>query len=182
MPVLSPEFKEKISSLSPEEKEKIIFRLCKKNKDIYETLLYEYMKDELGIDFFEETRKEIASEFIYFRNTGIQKQLARSIRNSIRAINRFASITKDEKLEADLLNFMLSIVFEEFSEELGTCWTTYDSKVGIATRRLLNLVKKKLHEDHHIEYREEINSYLKILKSKSRHLDLIFNLPDSFEE
>jgi len=181
MPVLAPEFKEIISSLSTEEKEKIIFRICKKNKDIYETLLFEYMKDESGRDFFKETKNEIASQFTCFWSRVIQKELARAVTHSIKAINRFASITNDKKQEADLLNFLLKIIFTEFSEELGTCWTTFDSKVGTATRRLLNLVNKKLHEDHHIEYKADINSYIKILKSKCGHLDSVFNMPDSLD-
>ncbi|WP_372948240.1 hypothetical protein [Mariniphaga sp.] len=78
-----------------------------------------------------------------------------------------------------MLNSILTFVFERFTDDLGTCWTVFDSKLAVTTNRLYNLVTKKLHEDYWIEYREDVNRYLDILHSRSNHLDYIYNMPKS---
>lgn len=181
MPKLSQEFKDAITSLSEKEKEKIIFRFARKNQEIFDILNYEYAGGENKYDLFEDTKAEIESNFAVLSGRIIQKELAKKIGKSVQSINAFTKVTKDKKLEADLLLFLLKIVFENFSSDLGTCWTVFDSKTAITTNRLYNLVVKKLHYDYHIEYRQDINNFLQILKSKCRHLDYVYGMPAVLE-
>ncbi len=176
MPKLSSEFKKVISSLSSEELQKIIYRFSISNQDIYDTLVYEYVNDKSNIELFAETKDEIGYNFSDISGRIIEKQLAKAIGKSIKEINRFAKITKDKKSEADLLIYLLRIVFDNYDKCLGTCWTIFDSKVAITTKRLYNLVKNKLHYDYRIEYREDINSFIKRLKETSGHIDTVFNM------
>ena len=77
-----------------------------------------------------------------------------------------------------MLNILLDDVFEEYTDDLGTCWTVLDSKLGVTTKRLLNLVTNKLHEDYLMDFRDDLNRYLKILHTHSNHIDLVFALPE----
>jgi hypothetical protein len=94
--------------------------------------------------------------------------------------NAMPRLSKENK-EADLLRNLLDDVFENYTDELGTCWTAFDSKLAVTTNRLYNLVTKKLHEDYRIEYRESLNRYLEILHSRSNYLDYVYKMPKSME-
>lgn len=176
MPRLTPELKNVITSLTSEEMQKIILRFAKSNQEVYDTLVYEYLNNNNNTELFEKVKEEIEFTLIYLSGRTIQKQLAKAISKSIQKVNRFAKITKDKKLEADLLVFLLNIVFNKYDDCFGTCWTVFDSKVGITTKRLVNLVNKKLHCDYRIEYREDINNFIRKLKKTSSHIDTIFNM------
>ncbi|MFH1197487.1 MAG: hypothetical protein V1720_17435 [bacterium] len=149
---------------------------------MYDSLCFDYLQNNSVIDLFEDAKDNIENIFSNLNRGIIQKHLAKAISQSIKIVNHFAKTTKDKKLEADLLLFLLTTVFDTFSEHLGTCWTVFDSKLAITTNRLLNLIKKKLHEDYWIEYNDRINSFLRILKSKCNHLDYVYNMPRCLEE
>ena len=100
MAKLSTEFKSIISSLSKEELEKIVLRFSKKYKEMYETLCFEYVKEYSSSELFEDAQKEIMFHFSQLGRGIIQKQLASAISKSVKTINNFKNITKDEKLEA----------------------------------------------------------------------------------
>ncbi|HKL32960.1 MAG TPA: hypothetical protein VJ919_10510, partial [Tangfeifania sp.] len=95
--------------------------------------------------------------------------------------NHFVKVTKNKNREADLLRNLLDKVFENYADELGTCWTVFDSKLAVTTNRLYNLVTKKLHEDYWIEYREDLNRFLDVLHSRSNYLDYLNEMPKSLE-
>lgn len=176
MPKITHEFKQAISSLTLEETQKIIYRFAQRNKDMYDALLYEYVNINNHAELFEEVKEKIEFDLLILPRGTIQKQLARAIGKSIKEINRFVKITKDRKSEADLLVILLKIVFQNYSDCFGTCWTVFDSKVGITTNRLLNLVKNKLHYDYRIDYREDLNNFIKSLKITSGHIDTIYKM------
>jgi len=92
-------------------------------------------------------------------------------------INEFTKISKNKKLEADLLLYTHKVPFLLTTNMFSTCFTQYDTKVAMIVKRLLNLVTKKLHEDFRIEYEETINNYLQILHRTSNHIDTVYYLP-----
>lgn len=176
MPRLTPELKNKISLLTPEEMQKIIYRFAQSNKDMYDALVFEYLNSGDDTELFEEAKEYIDMQLSYLSGGIIQKRLAKAIGASVKEINRFAKITKNKKLEADLLLFLLKNVFENYGNCFGSCWTAFDAKVGITTGRLFNLVKNKLHDDYRIEYRDELNGFIVKLKRNSSHISSIFNM------
>ncbi|MCD4819056.1 MAG: hypothetical protein K8S23_10235 [Candidatus Cloacimonetes bacterium] len=182
MPKLTSDFKQAISSLSPAELKKIIFRFSRNNQAMYDTLSFEYVKDNTAIDLFEEAKEDIEFNFDDLSGRVIQKKLAKAIGNSVQSINEFKKITKDKKLEADLLVFLLKIVFDTYSKELGTCWSIFDSKVAVTTNRLYNLITKKLHQDFLLDYEEDINKFLNILKKECSHLNYVYKMPNTLEK
>ena len=181
MPVLSKEFKLGIENIPVGHLQKLVLKLARSNKEVYDMINHKYLlKEEDGQELFDETKAKIDAHFFQFSSRGpIQKSIARSMGKAIREINYYAKITGNKNKEADLLNYLLGETFSNYSDYLGTCWTAFDSKIGTTTKRFLNLVTKKLHEDLLLDYREDINNYLNILHRQCDHLDSIYLLPKS---
>jgi len=183
MPRISKEFKQAIQEIPVEDLQKLVIQFASKNKEIYDFVNIHYVESEDTEDeLFEETIAKITDEILFLGERGIvQKNLAKAITKSVGYINHFAKVAKNKKREADLLRNLLDDLFENYTNELGTCWTVFDSRLAVTTNRLYSLVTKKLHEDYRIEYRDNLNRYLKILHAKSNHLDYIYRMPKSIE-
>jgi hypothetical protein len=183
MPRLSTEFKQAIQKITEKELQDLVVKAASKSQEIYDWINIHYVdKQEAQKQLYKETKDEALGEVYGYRDQRIiQKSLAKAIGNAVKHINYYAKITNDFVGEAELLNSILNFVFDRFTDDLGTCWTVFDSKLAITTNRLYNLVTKKLHEDYLIEYRDNLNRYLGILHSKSNHLDYINNMPKSIE-
>ena len=183
MPRLSKEFKHAIQEIPIDELQKIVLQVASKNPEVFDMLNLKYVSgNEAEDELFEETRKKIANEICFLGGRGkIQKNIAKAITNAIGYINYFSKVTKNKVREAELLLYMLNETFENYGDELGTCWTVFDSKLAITTNRLYNLVTKKLHEDYQIEFAEPMNRLLTLLHSKSGHLDYVYNMPKSMK-
>ena len=131
-------------------------------------------------EIFEEAKDKALGELYFVDDRGIlQKNLAKAITKAIKHINHYVKVTKNKVREAELLLSLLDEIFENYSNELGTCWTVYDSKLAATTNRFYNLVTKKLHEDYLIEYKEPLNDFLKTLHAKSNHLDFVYYMPNT---
>lgn len=180
MPVLSKEFKHGIQNIPVKELHKLIIKLARSNKDVYDLINIEYLlKEEAARDLFEKTKVKIQFHLFNLSSKGpVQKSIATSIGKAVKEINYYTKVTGNKRNEAELLNILLSDVFTNFLDSLGTCWTVFDSKLGVTTKRFLNLGTKKLHEDYLLDFKDDLNKYLRILHSRSNHIDLIFNLPE----
>jgi hypothetical protein len=181
MPRLSKEFKQAIQEIPLKELQKLVMEFASKNPEIYDFINLQYVNgNDAEDDLFENIIEKITDEILYPGKRGIvQKNLAKAIGKSVQYINHFVKVTKNEKREAELLLNLLDDVFENYTDELGTCWTVFDSKLAITTNRLFNLVTKKLHEDYRIEFAEPMNRFLEILQAKSNHLDYVYDMPKS---
>jgi hypothetical protein len=183
MPRLSEEYKQAIKKIPVEELQKVVIQFASKNSELYDFINLQYIEgDDAKEELFEETIEKISDEILFLGERGIvQKNLAKAITKSVGYINHFVKVTKNKNREADLLRNLLDDVYENYADELGTCWTVFDSKLAVTTNRLYNLVSKKMHEDYQIEYSDSLNRYLEILHSRSNHLDYIYNMPKSIE-
>lgn len=179
MPRLSKEFKQAIQTIPLEELQKIVLKAASKDSEIFDFININYIdKSGASEDLFEQTKEKVSAEIYFVRDRGtVQKNLGKAITKAIGHINHFSKVTKNEIREAELLVFLIDKVFKSYTNELGTCWTVFDSKLAITTNRLYNLVTKKLHEDYQIEFTEPINRFLSVLHSKSNHLDYVYNMP-----
>jgi hypothetical protein len=183
MPRLSKEFKQVIKEIPVEELQKLVIQFASKNKEIYDFINLQYVEGEAAEEeLFEETKEKINDEILFPGERGIvQKNLAKAITKSVGYINHFVKVSKNKNKEADLLRNLLNNVFENYADELGTCWTAFDSKLAVTTNRFYNLITKKLHEDYRVEYREDLNRFLNILHSRSNYLDYVNEMPKSLE-
>lgn len=160
----------------------IILKYASKNPDFYNYLSLNYFdKGSTEKNMFDDCRNDL--EIIctgYYRAYAIQLQVRKMLQKATKKINEFTTVNKNKKLEADLLFFVLDYTFTNYSDELGTCFTPFDSKLGVMTKRLLTVLKK-IHPDYLIEYSGKINFFLDILHEKSNHIDLIYALPKKLE-
>jgi len=108
-----------------------------------------------------------------------QLRLVKMLNASVKRVNEFVKISKNKEMEADLLVYILDEIFGYPYDLFGTCFTTYDTRIGIILRRLMNHVQNKMHPDHLISYQDKINRYLTILHRTSNHIDTIYGLPKS---
>ena len=74
---------------------------------------------------------------------------------------------------------VLKEIFTDYEKYSGTCFTPFDNQVGRLVKRMVTLLKSKLHQDYVVIYRENVNSYLQLLHRNSNHLNFIFDLPES---
>lgn len=178
----SSDIKEQVNALSKNELADIVLKLAAK-KENYDFLLVNYFDKQSGEKvLFEEARADIDS-ISRKRYKGFSEQLrmANMLTVCIKRINDFTKISKDKKLEADLILYVLEIPFTYSTDMLGTCFTQYDYKVGLLVKRLISLVTKNLHFDYKIDYQDKINQFLEILHRNSNHIDSIYNLPEIIE-
>ena len=183
MPRLTKEFKRAIQEIPLDELQKLVMQFASKNREIFDFVNLQYVNgNDAEDELFEDTMEKITDEILFPGERGIvQKNLTKAIAKSVEYINHFAKVTKNEKREAELLLCLLKGVFGNYSNELSTCWTAFDSKLAITTNRLFNLVTKKLHEDYRIEFAQPLNRFLEILHAKSNHLDYVYNMPKSVD-
>lgn len=183
MPRLSKEFKEAIKEIPVKDLHELVVKAASKSQEIYDWVNIHYLDGDLAKkELFDVTKEKALGEIYHYSSHGVlQKSLAKAIGKAVTHINYYVKVTNDIVGEAKLLNSVLKIVFREKANDLGTCWTVFDSKLAVTTNRLYNLVNKKLHEDYRIEYRDDINHFLEILQSRSSHLDYVYGMPKSME-
>ena len=181
MPRLSKDFKHAIEDIPVCELQKLVMQEAAKNREFYDIINIRYISGKQAEkEIFEDVKEKVLGEIFYTDDRGIlQKNLAQAISKAVKHINHYVKVTKNKAGEAELILSLLDEIFENYSNELGTCWTVYDSKLAATTNRFYNLVTKKLHEDYLIEYREPLNGFLKILHSKSNHLDFVYDMPNT---
>lgn len=184
MPRVSKDFKAAIEQIPLHDLQKLVVELARKNKEAYDYINLNYLPEEKSEkDLFEEYEMKVQAEFFRIFNRGIlQKNLAAAITRAVRHINYFEKLTKNNLLTAELLVSMLDGLFDDHVADLGSCWTAFDSKLATTTNRLYNLVTKKLHPDHQIQFREPVNKFLSILKEECGHLDYVYHMPKQLPE
>jgi len=166
-----------IKDIPFEDYPKLILKAAMENKSFYDYLLLTYFEKENGEEILFDKAKKEMEELCLKRYKGFSEELqtANLISALTKRINEFTKVCKNKKLEADLVLLALEITCPD-SSGLGTCFTAYDYKVALLTKRLVTIITKHLHEDYLIEYREEANIYLKMLHDNSRHIDMIFDM------
>ncbi len=179
MPRLSIEVKNQIKGLSRQDLEQIVLKIAAKEQSAFDFILVNYLEKEEGEkDLFEKTKSDLDVLFYKgYKGFSEELRLANMLAACIKRINEFTKVSKNKLMEADLLIYVLDVPFSLSTDLFGTCFTQYDSKVGLIVKRLITLVTKKLHPDYLNDYKYIINGYLKVLHQTSSHNDTIYNLP-----
>ena len=165
MPGLSKDFKQAIAEIPVRDLRKLVMQAAAKHREFYDIINIQYVSgDQAEKEIFEEIKDKALAELCFVEDRGVlQKNLVKAISKAVKHINHYVKVTRNKAGEAELLLSLLDEIFKNYSNELGTCWTAYDSKLAVTTNRLYNLVTKKLHEDYTIEYMEPLNNFLKTL-------------------
>lgn len=155
---LTPEFKKAISELSTEEKDKLIFRLIKKDPDLANRIYFELIDtntvEDRRLIVENELFKYIHKEAGRFHSPGYVLMDARYISGKI---SDHVKITKDKYGEPYLNLLMLTQTLKENKENLNrtTYGSSYTLNIYIVARVYKILAQiQALHEDLHIEFNE----------------------------
>lgn len=174
--------KEQLNQLSKKELVEMLLKLSAKRYN-YEYLLVNFLDKEGG----EQTLYEEAKEDIIlmcqkeYRGSTIQKQAVNKLNACVKRINEFKIETKNLKLEADLVLYVLELQFANPTKVFGARVSGYDYKVGLLLKRLISLTTKKMHPDYLVDYQEKINDFLTRLHKTSNRINTIKELPEKIE-
>ena len=182
MPLNKAILKEQLAELSKKELAEIVLKLAGKRYN-YEFLLVNFLDKDGGEQtLFEEAKYDIEKlQEKEYKGRTIQHQLVKRINACTKRITEFTVETKNKKLEADLVMYVLSLQFAQSSKVFGARISGYDYKVGLLLKRLISLVTKKLHPDYLIDYQDAINDFLSKIHRTSNRVNTIFDLPESIE-
>lgn len=178
MAKLDAEKRELIKSISPKTMQSIVLKLAEK-RATYNYILVNYIDPEGG-------EKELLTEAISIIETLREKpikartqrhKLSKLLAEYLKIIKEFSPLWKNKQFEVDLILYCIDKHFKEDYRQLGLKSSTFDTKMISLTRRALNLISNKLHEDYVLEYEEQMNSYLEKLHSRCSHLISVTKLP-----
>lgn len=172
----SKEFKAALSNFSPSEKDKLIFRLLKKDKLLSKKLYFELIDPET-IDNKRDAMEEIVEEKVTLSSkyTSNQKYFLSIIRKISAEITEHVKITTDKFGEVSL-NLLLINKILDYNEDLGR--QRFDNVYKLylyiinKTVKALTLTRKL-----DVDYWMEIDEYLDELKGKilqNRYLSKLF--------
>ena len=174
--------KEQLSQLPKKELVDMLLKLSGKRYN-FEFLLVNFLDTEGG----EQTLFDEAVEDIdklcqkEYKGSSIQKKAVNKLNACIKRINEFTVETKNKKLEADLVLYVLELQFSNPVKVFGARISGYDYKVGLLLKRLIVLVTKKLHPDYFVDYQDSINDFLGKLHKTSNRIQTINVLPKMIE-
>jgi len=174
--------KEQVNELSKKELVNIVLKLAGKRYN-YEFLLVNFLDKDGGEQtLFDEAKEDIDTLCQKeYKGRTIQHQLVKKLNACTKRISEFTVETKNKKLEADLVLYVLEKQFSHPGKVFGARFSGYDYKVGLLLKKLLNLVTKKLHPDYLIDYQDRINEFLTRLHHTSNRINTIFDLPQMIE-
>lgn len=181
MPVPSTDFKKAIKQLSDKEKEAVILKAVRRDAELYELLSYELLPEVSLEQVVAETSERIYDLMHNTTGRNFSKGISRSLRKSIKEIARFKRITKDAKGEIDLHIYLLKLIFDNFSGQFESQYKSFFVTTARLVVRTMQLIRKKLHPDYHLEYQADLDGFLAHLHARSKSKHLSFALPHGFD-
>lgn len=155
-----PEFKTAISNLSSSEKDKLIFRLLKKDLLLANQLLFELIDTDTIDDKREKMQKNIIRQVEQMTNRFYSSgYLMMDLRYLSGEITQHIKVTKDKTGEAALNLLMLNEVLEKNNPAINNERANKSEKLNIyivARVFKILLLIQKMDEDYFIEYKENL--------------------------
>lgn len=178
MPVVSSSLKKLIKQLSDKEKEALLVKAMRRDAELHDIIAFEL--EELSLeDIYEQVSDKIHEMLLNATGRSLPKALTKSLRKGAKEIARFKRVTKDPKAEVDLHLYTLRIIFDNYTSQFDSYYKGFYTATARLLLRTMQLIKKNLHEDYHIEYKEVLDSYLDQLHGRSKPLPVV--LPKEFE-
>jgi hypothetical protein len=178
MPVPSTDFKKALKRLSEAEKESLLLRAVRRDAELYETFRYELLHDVTLEQVQEETADRIHEIFnLAVSGRLLNRSLVKAMRASVQEAARARRITKNKRLEIELLIYILRQAIDNYSGQFDSVYDGFYNATARLAARVPALVLKSLHEDLWVEYKSEIDDILAELHRRSKSRSLKFELP-----
>ena len=178
MPAISQAFRQAVKQLSDKEKEAIILKAARRDAELYDLLLFEL--EELTLEeVYEQTTDKIHELLLNASGRSLTKALAKALRKALKEVARFKRITKSAKGEIDLNLYTLRLIFSNFTGQFDSYYKGFYTATARLLLRTMQLIRKNLHEDYHLEYKAELDSFLQQIHHREKPVPVA--LPHVFE-
>ena len=179
MPAVSPAFRQAVKKLSDKEKEAIILKAARRDAELYDLLSFELLDEVTLEDVYEQSADKIHELLIHATGRSLPKALTKALRKALKEIARFKRVTKDAKAEIDLHLYTLRLIFGNFTGQFDSYYKGFYTATARLLLRTMQLIRKNLHEDYHLEYKSELDDFLEQIHSRKKPLSVA--LPREFE-
>ncbi|WP_299759965.1 hypothetical protein [uncultured Pontibacter sp.] len=179
MPAISPAFRQAVKKLSDKEKEAIILKAARRDAELYDILRYELQEEVSLEEVYEDAADKINELLINASGRSLAKALTKALRKAMKEIARFKRITKEPKSEVELHLYALRLIFNNFTGQFDSYYKGFYTATARLLLRTIQLIRKNLHEDYHLEYKSELDDFLQQIHSRPKHLTVA--LPAEFE-
>jgi len=178
MPVPSAEFKKALKRLSDKEKEALLLRAARRDAELYDTLSFELLPEVTTETVFEEASDRI-HELFNVAVTGrlLNRSLTKALQKATKEVARARRVTKDKRLEIDLNLYTLRLIFDNYTGQFDSVYAGFYTATARLAARTAQLVLQNLHEDLWLEYKNDVDEFLKQLHGRSKSRSLKFELP-----
>lgn len=164
---LPKELKEAISQLPSQEKDKLIFRLLKKDLVLANRLLFELVSDKTVEEQRTTVRKGLTNQIERATNLFYSAgYLNMDVRYMSGDINEHVSVTKDKFGEISLNLYMISEILKKNKNNILSQTPDKAQKfcVAVIARAFkILLLIDKMHEDYRIEFEEDLKMFGKLI-------------------
>jgi hypothetical protein len=178
---------EVLKMLTPEQKDKLLLKLFRKDPMLVEKLAFEFFEDKSDLeqrrrDIKTKIDKYIIQSYIVWDTPGDLMMEMRSINGRI---TEHVKITKDKYGEVELTILLLNTAFDRFWQMLNDKVTRADTFAEYCLKRTLHIIKclDKLHEDNYLDFKEDLDrlyGYLHKYKKTSYEAKNL-KIPETFE-
>lgn len=178
MPAISPAFRQAVKLLSDKEKEAIILKAARRDAELYDMLRYSLQEEVTLEEVYEEAADRIHELLLNASGRSLAKALTKALRKAQKEIARFKRITKEPRAEVDLHLYTLRLIFDNYTGQFDSYYKGFYTATARLLLRTVQLVRKNLHEDYHLEYKPALDAYLEQMHSRNRPLTVA--LPEEF--
>jgi hypothetical protein len=178
---------EVLKMLTPEQKDKLLLKLFRKDPMLVEKLAFEFFEDKNDLeqrrqDIKAKIDRYIIQSYIVWDTPGDLMMEMRSINGRIA---EHVKITKDKYGEVELTLLLLNTAFERFWTMLNAKMSRADTFSEYCIKRTLHIIKclDKLHEDNYLDFKEDLDklyNYLHTYK-KTANEAKSNSIPTKFE-
>jgi hypothetical protein len=178
MPAPSASFKKAIKQLGDKEKETLLLKAVRRDAELYDMFAFEL--GEVTLEELQERSQDVIHELL-LNATGrsLTKALAKALRKALKEIARFKRVTKDKKAEVELHLYVLDIIFRNYTGQFDSYYKVFYTSTAKLLLKTIQLIRKNLHEDYHLEYKAVIDDYLEQIRNRNKPLPI--ELPKEFE-
>ncbi len=178
MPVVSSALKKVIKQLSDKEKEALLLKAMRRDAELHDIIAFEL--EEISLEEFQEqTNDKIHELLLNATGRSLPKALTKTLRKAAKEVARFKRVTKDAKAEVELHLYILRIIFDNYTGQFDSYYKGFYTATARLLLRTMQLIRKNLHEDYHVEYKDTLDAFLEQIHGRNKPAPIA--LPKEFE-
>ena len=168
---LNEEFKKAISNMPNKEKDKLLFKLLKKEETLVDKLQFELVENKETLPERREKIEKYINSALLDPYCNTPKEIAKWFRVFVMHINNHVKATKDIYGEIHLSLYMLNLSFQLHKFDINNARIglviAFNEFVAKRSLKILQLLPK-IHKDYHIDFKENLQELGEHIQSAKR--------------